>query len=75
MFNEYETTIELCGEEYAAIVLYEADDRPLINHVTLQRKVKVKANYNAAGEYAPHVVCLNMEITKMCIRDSSIPGP
>ncbi|MBK8752379.1 MAG: hypothetical protein IPL99_12350 [Candidatus Competibacteraceae bacterium] len=63
MLNEYETRIELCGAEYATIVQYEADDCPLIDHVTLQHKVK--CYYNAAGEYAPHVVCVNMEITKL----------
>ena len=59
----HNTTIELCGEKYAAIVLFEWDDSPFICSVEIQRKVK--QFYNEKGEYAPITEIVNLSITKM----------
>ena len=61
--NTHNTQIELCGEEYAARVLFEWDKSPLISSVALCRKVK--EFYNAAGDYEPRVTLIFLAITPL----------
>lgn len=66
--HEYEINIELFGEEYPAIILFEWDKdewegRPLIGSIVIRRSVK--EFYNAAGEYKLRVNILSLEILPM----------
>ena len=58
--NKHHTKIELCGEEYAAVVLFESDESPWISSVTLCRSVK--EFYNATGEFKPMVNLVRLDI-------------
>jgi len=70
MTYTHNTTIELCGEEYAATVLYEFDEqKPLIEAVMLQHKIN--CFYNTAGVFAPHVIGVELNITQM-LNDSQL---
>lgn len=52
--QEYETKIELCGKDYAALISFEWDENyALIDAVEISHSVNVA--YNDRGEYAPHV--------------------
>ena len=61
--NAHHTKIELCGEEYAAVVLFESDESPWISSVTLCRSVK--EFYNANGEFKPRVKLVSLDITPL----------
>ena len=62
--QEYETKIELCGKEYAALISFEWDETyPLIDAVEISHSVK--QSYNEKGEYVPHVDKTIIDITKM----------
>lgn len=62
--QEYETKVELCGKDYAALISFEWNETyPLIDSVEISHSVKVA--YNGKGEYAPHVEKTIINITKM----------
>lgn len=61
--NAHHTKIELCGEEYAAVVLFEWDENPIIKGVTIYRSIHNL--YNTKGEYSPHVERISVDITAM----------
>ena len=62
--QEYETKVELCGKDYAALISFEWDENyALIDAVEISHSVNVA--YNDRGEYAPHVEKTIIDITKM----------
>lgn len=63
---EFETTIELAGQDYPALIIYELDPEdghPLIEQVEMARKEH--KDYDRTGQYRPHVVRHVRDITDM----------
>lgn len=59
--QEYQTKINLYGNDYPAVIAFEWDDtHPLIYSVEICKSTQY--NYNNAGEYAPHVEITNFNI-------------
>lgn len=66
--NTHHTKIELCGEEYTAVILFEWDTdewegKPLIHSVIIKRSVN--EFYDAAGRYKKTTKILSVEILPM----------
>ena len=64
---EHQTKIEVCGNDYPAVISYEWDESvPIIDRVQIHHAIS--CDYNDSGEFQPHVETIIVDITRLLDR-------